>query len=928
MAANPFDEFDEPKKEVNPFDEFDAAKAPKATAPASITPPPEPSFGEQAARKVYAGALGITKAIPFSEQAIAALRTLKGPETFKEELATLRREKAGAAKLEPWTTGLSQAGMTLATLPLIAGKAASIPTLAARFGTYGAAEEAGREGSTVGSTLAAGATSAAVPALFKKANLAAKALTPAASSSALRAAGLRTGQALIKAAPVAAVAEAPISTLASGDTTEAEKVEAGATLAAMLGLPIAQAYKGAKRVGAERAGSIAEQAAMEAQRVIGEKQAKRGEEAISQVRTSEAKAEASRAKAAEQAISQVRTGEAKTEVSRAKAAEQAIAEARKAESAAYEADVKRETGREVQSAKAKTDEATLLGRQQAEETVRQERRAQQDALEQQTDQLRDRARQSKMAAEDQALTDAQQRFDVASEAKIWEQKNRRAQRAVKDEQRIMSSAERLRSGDQAAITELQNDIARLKRAEDAIAAGDDPSLRGAIAKEYQDMRHRLETAIGFFRDGGVEPPPEYQQAYDAVRESYLRNTKSQGYTGFGTPDELFLEDPRAWAERKKQRMLQKTEVERTGKEADLVDFLDSIAARDYMAEARATRAGPRVPDARLQEIFADQGLEYNGGPLIGPDGVPLKQAFVGGRTPNAPFTSPETMAQSIARRRQLQTEQEATTRLLRDLRRAQPRVSSVGERQRTARIAELQAQQTTGFSGLTPRQEIEQAVRARMPVPAGMTEADILSRAGVSPTAASPLTEADILSRAGVSPTPALPFAEADILRAAGVTPAEAARLLAEQRAAARANVEFGTPTPTPATQRQLDLSSTGRALYETVFPAAIRPSILLRGGSGGLRGANIVPRTLPAATARSTPTMSTEARMRTPFEALELASAFQRVLETDSAFAQGFRRFLNTAPNATWAAYLRTDPIARAKIEAAREAEREAAAP
>ena len=723
-----------------------------------------------------------------------------------------------------------------------------------------------------------GVLGAAIPKVFKGADKWAKSLAPKAAAPALEAGLQRVKQAVIRTAPATALAVPQAQTFMSPETDTSGKIEAAANLLMLGSVPVLEGRRGLARIGAERAGSIAEQAEMEAQRAIGEKEAARGRKAVEQVRT----------------------GEAKAEVARAKAAEAAIAEARKAETSAYEEAVGREVGREVQTAKARSEKARLLRTTQEEEAVRQERRAQQDVLEQQVEQVQEVARQAKTRAEDEALNFAQQRNDITTENRIWEQKNRRAQRAVKDEQRVMSAADRLAKGDQAAITELQNDIARLKRAEDAIVAGDDPSLRGAIAKEYQDMRHRLETALGFFRDGGVEPPPEYLQAYDAVRESYLRNTESQGYTGFGTPDELFLEDPRAWAERKKQRMLQKTEVERTGKEADLVDFLDNIATRDYMAEARATRAGPKVLNARLQEIFADQGLEYDGGPLVGPDGVPLKQAFVGGRVPTSQFTSTEAAQESIARRRELRTAQEEAARLTRLLRRAQPRVSSVSERQRAAQIANIEAQEAAGFSGLTPRQEIEQAVRARTPAATGMSEADILSRAGVSPT-------------------PAAPFTEADILQAANITPAEAARLLAEQRAAARANVEFGTQTPTPQTQRQLDLSSKGRALYETAFPEAIRPDILLRGAVGRLRGSNVVPRTLPEYTARTSPTMSTEARMRTPFEALELAGAFERLLRADTAVDSFYRKFVERNPGATWLSFLRANPVVAAKVEAER---------
>jgi hypothetical protein len=734
----------------------------------------------------------------------------------------------------------------------------------------------------------AGASSAAVPALFKGASLAARGLAPKAADTAFRAAGLRTGQAIVKGAPTAALSAAPISTLVSKDTTEAQKVEAGATLAALLGLPAAQLYKGTKRIGAERAGSIAEQAELEGRRVIGQGEAKRGA-----------------GKIAEQ-----RALEAETEASRTKAAEKAVAEQRKAETKAYEESIGLETGKELQSrAAAKRLQDIETSRRLAEE-ARIERRAAQDVLEQNVEQVKDTVRQARMSAEDQALTDAQQRNDVATEARLWEQKNKRAQRAVKDEQRVIFDAERLARGDQAAVAEMQAQITELKAMEDALTTGDDPSLRGAIAKKYQDMGNRLERALKFFKDGGVEPPPEYQQAYDSVRESYLRNTQAQGYVGFGPSNELFLEDPKAWAESERLRRLSKVETDRTGKEAAIVRFLEGIAQRDYMAEARTTRAGPQVPEARIRELFADQGLEYGGGPLVDQSGVRINQPLFGNRTPRAPFTSPEAMQQSIARRRQLQGEVEASRVAIANLKRSQGRVQTAAERKALEQQAALQAQQAAGFSGLTERQAIEQAVRGRMPAPAG-------------------LPEADILARMGISPAPAAPVPEADILQAANVTPAEAARLLAEQRAAARNRVTFGTTTPTARTQREIDPESTGRALWETVVPEWVQGGVRLVSNLGGrISGSNIAPRSLPEFTRRTSPTLSTESRMSTPFEALELASSFQRALETDSAFAQGFRRFLDRSPGGTWFGYLRTDPVARAKVEAERQAAAEGAAP
>jgi hypothetical protein len=260
------------------------------------------------------------------------------------------------------------------------------------------------------------------------------------------------------------------------------------------------------------------------------------------------------------------------------------------------------------------------------------------------------------------------------------------------------------------------------------------------------------------------------------------------------------------------------------------------------------------------------------------------------------------MQQSIARRRQLQGDIEASRKLVSDMKRTQRRTQTAAERKALEQLAALQAQQSAGFSGLSERQSIEQAVRGRMPAPTS-------------------LPEADILARRGISSTPAAPFTEADILRAANVTPAEAARLLSEQRAAARNVVEFGTPTPTASTQRRMDLESKTRAMRETVVPSWLRGGVILRGLGGRIFGSDVIPQTLPEYARWTSPTMSTEARMQTPFEAMEIAGAFERLLKADVAVDSNFRKFVERNPGATWLSYLRANPVVAAKVEAQRQA-------
>jgi hypothetical protein len=816
-------------------------------------PEPERSFGERALRKGFAVASGISDVVPFAPQIIARLRTLKGPETYEEELAKVREEKAMIEEGEPVTTSASRTLGTLASIPAIGAGAGPVGA-ALRFGAYGGARAATQEGATAGDIAKSAAFNAAVPALFKGASSVARSLAPTTTTGALGTFGLRTAQTGVRAVPYGVMAEQPLRTLVSDTATPAEMTEAGINL---LALPLAatqELRQGTRRAGLRQAESIRGRALPEAEALV----------------TAEQEA------AAAGEIRKQRTLEAEAETARARAAEEAISGQRQTETEAYEQGVKLETGREVQAARSAAEQARLVGEQRRSAEVQAERRAQLDAREQAAEQLRDEAQRAKARAEDDALTFAQQKQDVATEAKIWEQKNKRAMRAVKDEQRVISEAERLARGDQAAVTEMQAEITELKAMEDALTTGDDPSLRGAVAKKYQDMGNRLERALKFFKDGGVEPPPEYQQAYDSVRESYLRNTQAQGYVGFGPSNELFLEDPRAWAESERLRRLSKVEADRTGKEAAIVRFLEGIAQRDYMAESRTTKAGPQVPEQRIQELFGEQGLQYAGGPLVQSDGVPIKQPFLGGRVPRSPFTSPEVMAESVQRRRALQTEQDTLRTLMRDFRRTEARVPTASERARAERLAEIQAQQAAGFSGLTDKQAIEQAVRARTPVPAGMTEADILARAGIAPT-------------------PAVPMAEAAVRQAANITPAEAARIFAERRAAAERGLEYGTPRPEPTTLKRMDLDSATRAVYEMMKPEFLRGGVLARVPGlriGGLTPGAEAPRYLGERVAED----PTQTRLGLPFQAFAMADRFARVLQRNANVKSRYDQFVRSA--------------------------------
>lgn len=129
ITANPFDEFDEPKKEVNPFDEFDApapaAAAPVAKAQASIqkalgtAPAKGPGLLERAGTAVLQTVAdigtGAVSGIPFGlgPTLVGAL-----PGTSKEEI---EQEIAATRKRAPIAFGVGEFGAELPTFLAGAG---------------------------------------------------------------------------------------------------------------------------------------------------------------------------------------------------------------------------------------------------------------------------------------------------------------------------------------------------------------------------------------------------------------------------------------------------------------------------------------------------------------------------------------------------------------------------------------------------------------------------------------------------------------------------------------------------------------------------------------------------------------------------------------------------------------------------------------
>jgi hypothetical protein len=415
--------------------------------------------------------------------------------------------------------------------------------------------------------------------------------------------------------------------------------------------------------------------------------------------------------------------------------DEAVEAQRKAEKAQYEAEIERLTNAELETRKRARLEQDAIQRQALEDQANQEKQQRAQAQAQLAKATEAELEASRRTLEDDQLSLAQEQADLTAENKIWNDKNKRAFEAVKREQQIVAEAERMATADRAAqekeIAALQQELAAVRALEERLQTDTDPSLQGMVAKKFQDMYNRLNTAMEIMRQGGQEIPPAYVNAFDTVSESYLRNTKKGGYVGFGPDTELFIEDPIQWKERKRAEMVAKAQAEGGVLDQRIADALDVLANTqvDYLARARQAKTLPDLPPDVIRDIFAIQDLQYTGGDLFSPQGTRIPQPLMGGRIPDAPFTSAESMQRSITNRRAARDR--ATTS--RDARKAAeaalPRGKTITQLQREARLAALRAQPAP--TGVSAKQEVRAAMEAATPRPAGMTEADIVAREGI-----------------------------------------------------------------------------------------------------------------------------------------------------------------------------------------------------
>ena len=787
----------------------------------------------------------------------------KGDKPYAQALKETEELTQRVGKEQPIVSGVAKTvgavAPYVAAAPAAAtlGLAGSVSVPAAIGATQGFGQTAftGAPASEVAlETAKGGALGALISGLFKGAGVVSRSLAPTAESTAITSALRRTGQTAIKSTVPVGLAAKPAYTTFLDDAATPEDRAAAATELVAMGLlpPAIELYKGAQRSALRKTKPMADRAAREGRDLIAEEQRVAGDKAI-----------------AEQA-----QGEARAEAERAKAAESAISEQRASENRQYKTEIDRLTQAEIENRKAAEVVQDLKQKTQLEQEVAQDRQARAQLEAKIANNISADREITRRMAEDDQLSFAQRQGMLQEEKTIWDAKNKRAFQGIKEEQRVMSDAKRLAAQDQSAVAELRQELAAVRALEERLQTDADPSLQGMVAKKFQDMYNRLNTAMQIMRTGGQDIPQAYQDTFETISESYRRNTEKGGYVGFGPDTELFIEDPIQWKERKKAEMLAKAQAEGGVLDQRISDALDAIANNDYLSDARARAQKPNVPPERLAEIFADQDLQYNGKDLFNKDGTRIPQPLMGGRIPDAPFTSAERLESDIQRRQAMRDLNENIRKRRAAEKAALSPVQTMEQRQRALRIAELEARAPS--TGIRSREEIRAQMEAMKPMPAGMSEADILAARGVPAAPAPAMTPADVLAREGITP--------------------EAARREFEARAAAgRREVEYGTPAPDADTLRLLNLESVPRAVFETMTPEKLRLFSRIR-GSGALLGGSVVEKQTPSVMSERSALDPRQSRLQSPFQALAVQDAFTKTLERSLQNQNAWVRFVQTA--------------------------------
>jgi hypothetical protein len=480
-------------------------------------------------------------------------------------------------------------------------------------------------------------------------------------------------------------------------------------------------------------------------------------------------------------------------------------------------------------------------RTQAEGEIGAYNRAEANRLRSIQEEVETRQEAKRQADFDRQIVEAARQEDYKSRLAEEKRRNQQFRTALKNEGRVIRAAANMEQQGEVTLRKLQSEAANLAVLEQGLQEGTDPSLRGMLGKLFQDTSNRIMGAEEAVDRNPGKYSPDFIEKLKATRamvdDSYVRNTEKGGYL------EDFVDDPYARLEAYRQDRLAQAQRSKDANAAAQEQASSRLLA-DFEKEARTALAPVEIPEARIRSIAAKAGLDYRRtkdlpkgrvDPEFGTEVVyPLKAA------PSS-AVAPESRVVALERERAERPVTKAQmVETVRREREARGEVSPAKPVKAEDRLRQIRLEQAEG----------------RLGTATGETPKQVITRQ---------LTED----------------------RPEALEPAVQARM-AQELAAARRTVGGLSPTAVQPGERPSGIlePSTGRILYETLFPEEARPFVSLRrfmpGAGGGAVRVTEPKRSLPEYSSVREGEIPTETRLERPLQLQALTDSWLRMLRTE----------------------------------------------
>jgi hypothetical protein len=490
-------------------------------------------------------------------------------------------------------------------------------------------------------------------------------------------------------------------------------------------------------------------------------------------------------------------------------------------------------------------------RAQAEGEIGAYNRAEANRLQSIQEEVETRQEAKRQADFDRQIVEAARQEDYKLRLAEEKRRNQQFRTALKNEGRVIRTAANMEQQGEVTLRKLQSEAADLAALEQGLQEGTDPSLRGMLGKLFQDTSNRIMGAEEAVARNPGKYSPDFVEKLKATRamvdDSYVRNTEKGGYL------EDFVDDPYVRLEAYRQDRLAQAQRSKDANAAAQEQASSRLLA-DFEKEARTALAPVEIPEARIRSIAAKAGLDYRRtkdlpkgrvDPEFGTEVVyPLKAA------PSS-AVAPESRVVALERERAERPVTKAQmVETVRREREARGEVSPAKPVKAEDRLRQIRLEQAEG----------------RLGTATGETPKQVITRQ---------LTED----------------------RPAALEPAVQARM-AQELAAARRTVGGLSPTAAQPGERPSGIlePSTGRILYETLFPEEARPFVSLRrfmpGAGGGAVRVTEPKRSLPEYSSVREGEIPTETRLERPLQLQALTDSWLRMLRTERDPRTSIERF------------------------------------